>query len=370
MYGWHTSVRDWELMLHGNAFVQFLHEAAPEHRGDTQVGSINWAMGMARRPIGSSWLGLRTMISLEPMTIGGCGYPNLLATGELCEGDNIHDKQHPHDLFMEAAAEFDRPLTSSLRWQLYAGLAGEPALGPAGFPHRLSATSNPIAPIIHHWVDSTHITFGVVTSGVYAERWKAEASLFNGREPDENRYDLDLGPLDSVSGRLSFLPMPSIALQISAGRLVEADSSHPGFPAADVVRFTSSATYHRPFGTANMWATTIAWGANRELGQTTHGWLLETTASFAERQSWFGRLELNGKPAHDLHIHEASDVFTVGKVQGGYTWYAQPRLGFQPGLGVTMSAAIVPEALQPRYGGVGLGTGFFLTVRAAAHRRE
>ena len=125
-------------------------------------------MGMARRPVGSGRLGLRAMVSLEPWTIAGCGYPNLLATGEVCRGDTIHDKQHPHDLFMEIAAEYDRPLTQSLRWQIYAGPAGEPALGPPGFPHRLSAFPNPIAPISHHWLDATHITFGVVRAATFA----------------------------------------------------------------------------------------------------------------------------------------------------------------------------------------------------------
>ena len=367
MYGLHHQARGWETMLHGNGFVQLLHEAAPEHRGDTQAGSINWAMGMARRPLAGGRFGVRTMVSLEPWTIGGCGYPNLLATGELCEGDNIHDKQHPHDLFMEVAAEFDWPLTSSLRWQLYGGLAGEPALGPPGFPHRLSAMPNPVSPIIHHWVDSTHITFGVVTAGVYSTRWKAETSVFNGREPDEDRYDFDLGPLDSMAGRFSFLPTSALALQVSAGRLAEAEMPYAGGPASDVVRLTSSATYHHRFGERNLWATTAAWGANRESGDTTHGVLIESSASFSERHAWFGRLELNGKPAHDLHIHEATGVFTVGKVQAGYTRYLDTRHGLQPGIGATLSAAFVPEALRPRYGGVGMGAGLFLTVRPAAH---
>ena len=118
MYGFHRAGGAWELMLHGNGFVQLLHEAAPEHRGDTQAGSINWAMAMAQRPLAGGRFGLRTMMSLEPLTIAGCGYPNLLATGELCEGDEIHDKQHPHDLFMEVAASFDRPLTRSVRWEV------------------------------------------------------------------------------------------------------------------------------------------------------------------------------------------------------------------------------------------------------------
>jgi hypothetical protein len=41
MYGLHDRSGAWELMLHGNGFVQFLHESAPEHRGASQLGSIN-----------------------------------------------------------------------------------------------------------------------------------------------------------------------------------------------------------------------------------------------------------------------------------------------------------------------------------------
>ena len=241
MHGFHHQIREWEVMLHGNAFVQVLHEDAPEHRGATQAGSINWIMAMARRPAGPGRLGLRGMVSLEPWTIGGCGYPNLLATGEVCDGDTIHDRQHPHDFVMELAGEFDRPLTDTLRWRIYGGLAGEPALGPPGFPHRMSAMPNPVSPITHHWLDSTHITFGVLTTGIYTPRWKAEGSIFNGREPDERRYNLDLAPLDSAAGRLGYAPTDTIALQLSAGfrsrhvvqpirgeRKVGARSSHPG----------------------------------------------------------------------------------------------------------------------------------------------
>jgi hypothetical protein len=367
MNGLHRQTRGWEVMVHGNGFLQILHESAPEHRGQTQGGSINWGMAMVRRSFGQGWVGVRTMMSLEPLTIPGCGYPNLLQTGEICDGDSIHDKQHQHDLFMEIAAEVDRQLSSSLRWRLYGGLAGEPALGPTGFPHRVSALGNPISPITHHWLDATHITFGLVTAGVYSSRWKAEASVFNGREPDEERFNLDLAPLDSVAARLSFLPTSSVALQVSAGRLNDAELSHAGGSPADVVRVTSSATYHRRVSETMLWATTAAWGANREVGLTTHGAMLESSLSLGERHAFFGRIEVSGKPAHDLHIHESTGVFTVGKVQGGYTRYLSVRQGVQPGVGVTMSAALVPSALQPRYGGVGVGVGAFLTLRPAAH---
>jgi YHS domain-containing protein len=368
MFGLHQQRGTWEVMLHGNAFVQFLHEEAPEHRGATQAGSINWGMVMARRPAGNGRVGVRGMFSLEPWTIGGCGYPNLLATGEFCDGDGIHDKQHPHDLFMEIAAEYDRPLTGNLRWEIYGGPAGEPALGPAGFPHRLSAMSNPLSPITHHWLDATHITYGVVTTGVYAPRWKVEGSLFNGREPDERRWDFDFAPLDSVSARVSVAPSPNLVVQVSAGHLNEAEPSHTAAPAIDVDRTTASATYHRPVGGGGLFAGTLAWGANREAGETTHGLVAEWSVAVSDRHTWFGRAELNGKPAHDLDIHESNDVFTVGKLQGGYTHYLPARRGFTPGIGGTLSASVVPEALRPRYGGVGVGVGFFLTVRPTAHQ--
>src|SRR5687767_14109803 len=122
----------------------------------------------------------------------------------MCEGHAIHDRQHPHDLFMEVAAEYERPINESVRWQVYAGLAGEPALGPVAYPHQTSAMLNPVAPISHHWLDATHISFGVVTGAVHNDRWKAEASVFNGREPDEHRWDVDLAAMDSVSGRVWF----------------------------------------------------------------------------------------------------------------------------------------------------------------------
>src|SRR5688572_29737586 len=367
MYGFHHTLRGWDVMLHGNAFLQLLDERAPEHRGATQVGSTNWVMAMARRPVGSARVGLRTMVSLEAWAIPGCGYPNLLATGEFCEGDSIHDKQHPHDLFMELAAQLDRPLSGTLRWEAYAGLAGEPALGPPAFPHRISALPNPLSPIAHHWLDATHITYGVLTTGVYDVRWKAEVSLFNGREPDERRYDFDFAALDSVAGRLWFLPTDALALQISAGRLHEAELNLEQGEAIDVSRFTASATYHRRFGTGHLWATTLAWGANHELGETTNGLVAESSLAFSRQHVWFGRAELNGKPAHDLHIHESADVFTVGILQAGYTRYFDVRRGLTPGLGASVSAALVPEALRPRYGGVGVGLGIFLTVRPIQH---
>jgi hypothetical protein len=369
MHGYHRQTRGWDVMLHGNAFVQFIHESGEEHRTSRQAGSINWVMGMARRPFAGGRLGLRGMLSLEPWTIPGCGYPVLLATGETCAGDTIHDRQHPHDLFMEIASEYDRPLSGSVRWGLYGGFAGEPALGPVAFPHRPSAMPNPIALIGHHWLDATHITFGVVTAGVYGARWKTEASVFNGREPDENRADFDLAALSSYSGRIWFLPAPTVSLQLSAGHLDEAEAD-PGLPRHDVDRVTASASYHRRLRGSGLLAATVAWGMNRELVATSNSALLETSITADGLNTWFARGEVTGKTAHSLHVHEAplTTVYTVGKLQAGYVRYLRARRGLQPGIGGSVSASLLPADLQPRYGGAVVpGVGVFLAFRPAAH---
>ena len=369
MYAGHARVAEWELMWHGNVFLQYINESGEEHRGAHQAGSINWVMGMARRRAGGGRVGVRTMLSLEPWTIRGCGYPDLLATGETCDGDSIHDRQHPHDLFMELALEYERPLRGGVRWFAYGGPAGEPALGPVAFPHRVSAQSNPMAPIGHHWLDATHITFGVITTGVRSSRWSAEASAFNGREPDEHRTDFDFGALDSYSARVSIAPRPSTVLQVSAGRLNDAERE-AGFPPNDVTRVTASASYHHALNPSTIWASTFAWGMNDEPLHTTHALLAESVLSVRDRHVGFMRFEVVGKPAHDLHVHEAetNTVYTVGKIQLGYTRYLRPSRGVQLGMGGSLAGSLVPSALAPRYGGrVAPGVAVFLTVRPASH---
>ena len=364
MYAVHSQAGKWTLMAHGNAFLQYFRESGD--RGSDQFGSINWFMGMADRNVGSGHLGLRGMISLEPWTIRGCGYPNLLASGEFCRGETIHDRQHPHDLFMEIAATYDRPLAGDIRLQLYGGPVGEPALGPTAFPHRISATPNPLAPIGHHWLDSTHITYGVVTGGVYGKRWKAETSLFNGREPDEHRTNFDFGALDSWSGRVWFLPTNGWAIQVSGGHLTEGEAGHDGGPRVDVNRVTASATYHRAFRQGSIWASTVAWGRNQEpANDATNAFLAETNLTLDERDTWFGRFELSGKSGHDLAI-ESADLFTVAKWQGGYTRYFSVWNGLKPGAGAGVSAGFVPESLKPFYGNrVNVGFAVFVTLRPA-----
>jgi hypothetical protein len=367
MYGVHRATGTWQWMFHGNAFGQYVAESGK--RGNEQAGSINWTMAMVRRTVGPGRFGLRAMFSLEPWTISGCGYPDLLASGEVCDGETIRDRQHPHDLVMELAAEYEGPLAGSVRWQVYAGAAGEPALGPVAYPHRLSAMPNPIAPVAHHWLDATHITFGVVNGALFSRRWKAEASVFNGREPDEHRGDLDLAPLDSYSGRLWVAPTSSLTLQVSAGHLTDAEAGHGDEPAVSLDRATASATYHRQFGTGNLWATTAAWGRNAEAGDASQAVLFETNMTVTERHTVFGRFEVGRKEADELGIHGLGDAFTLGKVQAGYTRYLSAWRGLKPGFGAGISVGIVPQSLAVVYGRR-MNTGFavFITVRPAVHQ--
>jgi hypothetical protein len=363
MYANHWQTGNWEVMTHGSLFVQYLSDQG--FRGQDQFGSINWIMAMAHRPLGRGRFGLRGMVSLEPSTIGGCGYPDLLASGERCEGEAIVDRQHPHDLLMELSADYTGPISDSLAFQIYGGLSGEPALGPVAYPHRVSATPNPIAPISHHWMDATHISFGVVTAGVYTKRWKAEASLFNGREPDEHRYDLDLDALDSYSGRFWFLPNEKLAFQVSAGHLAEAEEADIGSPRIDVDRLTASAEYHRRFRNGgSIWASTLAWGRATESGESTNFILAETNVTFQEQDAWFGRLEVGGKKAHDLDIHQSTDVFTIGKLQAGYVRYFGAWNSVKPGVGVTATMGLVPSDLEDAYGHrANFGLGIYFTIR-------
>jgi len=363
MYAVHGALGKWETMVHGIGFLQYLHDGEP--RGQQQFGSINWLMFSGRRAALGGHLSLRGMFSLEPLTISDCGYPDLLASGEVCNGAPIIDRQHPHDLLMEIAGTYDRQLSSGLMLQIYGGAAGEPALGPVAFPHRPSALSNPLAPISHHWLDASHITFGVLTAAIADRRWKLEGSLFNGREPDEDRYDLNLDALDSYSGRVTFLPTARVAVQFSAGHLEEAEQQDAS--RVDVDRVTASAVYHVPRANGGLWATTLAWGRNQEEGEATHALLAETTLFIADRDVIFGRAELVQKSSHDLGVDELDDRFDLLKLQIGYSRFLRPMAGWRAGLGGSVSAGIVPEGLATVYGGrVTPGAAVFLVIRPAA----
>jgi len=351
----------WMLMLHGSVFLEDVQTSAA--RGDHELGSVNWFMGMAKRDLGGGRLTVRAMMSLEPLTVGKCGYPDLLQSGELCNGAALHDDQHPHNLFMEVAVDYRHALSKALAIEVYGAPVGEPALGPVAFPHRPSAMSNLMAPISHHWLDSTHVSFGVLTGALYGRRWKAESSVFNGREPDDRRYGFEFAALDSYSGRFTFLPSSHWALQASAGHLTDAEQ-RPDGTRETVTRLTASATHHRLVNN-RLWATTVAWGQNRESGVPTSAFLAETSADTSPRDVWFGRVEVVGKTATDLSLpFPAAEVLTVGKADVGYTRWLAEGHGLETGLGGSVGVSWVPETLRPFYGGRSpLEFAVFLAVR-------
>jgi hypothetical protein len=364
MHALHRQAGPWDLMLHGNLFIEYINERGA--RGDDDFGSINWVMGMAQRPLAGGPLTLRGMFSIEPLTLGACGYPTLLATGEFCDDEPLHDRQHPHDLFMELAAEYKRQLNPSLAYQLYGAIAGEPALGPVAYPHRPSAASNPFAPISHHWLDSTHISYSVLTGGVFGRRWKAEGSLFNGREPDQNRYDLDFDALDSFSGRIWLLPNDRWALQFSAGHLNDGELAHVGGERIDVDRMTASATY-QSHTAERVCGVTIAWGRNSEGGIGTNAVLAESSVALNSANVVFGRAEVSEKTGENLSISEfAHDTFVLSKAQVGYERRLAAFSSLVSSIGASVSVSVVPESLAPFYGGrTSAGFAVFVNLRPA-----
>lgn len=382
MYGVHREWNGWEFRINGAVFAQAVLEPGDRHRTggsqSQQVASTNWGMIMARRSVGGGRFGIRTMLSAEPWTISRCGTIDFLALGEVCDGDTVHDRQPPHDLVMELAVDYERRLRGQWLWQIYAGLAGEPALGPAGYPHRASAAGNPGGPLSHHWLDSTHVTFGVVTGGLRNRRLKMEASVFNGREPDESRVDLDLGRFDSVAARVSFLPTERWAVQVSGARLRLATSDFPFRDQPANTRATVSATYHRPVAATGIWATTAAYGTDhaRErvaiglFDNTSGAGLLESSATFADRHTIFARGEVGGVPAHHLHAHEYSLlVVPVGKLEAGYVRHFQPPKGLVPGIGAAAALSFVSRELAPRYSGrISPTFTLFLALQGARHQ--
>lgn len=289
MDGLHSISGDWMLMLDGSLALADTQQSGP--RGASATYSQSMLMGAARRDLGDSTLTLRAMVSADPVN-GAAGYPLLFQTGETANGrDPLVDRQHPHNLFMEIAAAYSRTLSDVASLFVYAAPVGEPALGPPAFPHRRTDDPNPEAPLSHHHIDSTHISFGVLTTGLISGHWKLEGSAFNGREPDQHRSALELRRLDSWSTRLSFNPGSDLALQVSTGRLASPEGLHPS---VSVVRTTASVLHEHRLG-AVVASTTLAFGRNKPSeGRPTDAWLLSEALRIGPRQTLYARFERVG----------------------------------------------------------------------------
>jgi len=335
----------------GHAMLNLIHDRQNGPRGDDKTFVSGMIMGAARREFADgSTLNLRAMLSPEPL-MGRDGFPLLLAAGETADGVNpLVDRQHPHELVMELSASYARPLTDKDSVFAYIGLPGEPAFGPPAFMHRMSAMDSPEAPITHHWLDSTHIVFGVATLGWVHEDFKLEASSFRGREPDEDRYDIESPELDSWSVRGSWNPSPGWSLQASYADVTAPEQLEPD---EDETKLSASAIHSRRVGAEGWWSSTLAWGRKtNDHDESKDAWLLETAVSPDGRWTVFARAErietdelLPGPGGGH------GDLFTVSKASVGaiHDWRLDEHLRF--GVGALYSVNRVPTALEPSYGG-------------------
>ena len=364
---WKTSKDKWMLMLHGEAFLNELQQSGP--RGADKLFSTNWLMPMAQRRFGNSTLTLRTMLSFEPATVSQRRYPELFQQGETAYGRPIVDGQHPHDFLMEIAAMYDYQIGENTLLSFYAAPVGDPALGPLAYPHRESASENPLAPLGHHLQDSTHIADDVITLGITHKMVRIEASGFHGREPDEYRWNLDSGKIDSWSTRVTVNPAANWSLQYSIGEL---HSPEELSPQEDLRRMTASLMYNRPIHRGN-WASTVLWGRNQSLQDDNLGnsYLVESTLRFLDRNYTWTRMEnvdrtnellLGDKP---LPPNFSDRYFT--RVQA-YTFgygreLARHVTHLSASIGAQGTVYGVPDVLRNSYGAHPAGVLLFIRLR-------
>jgi hypothetical protein len=321
-------------------------------------------MLMASHSLAGGRFQARTMLSLDALTATSRGYPLLLQSGEAYDGAPLHDRQHPHDFFMELSALYEVPVTKTMGVMLYAAPSGEPALGPVAFMHRPSAMDNPTAPISHHWQDATHITFGVLSAGIFTHSFKVEGSVFNSREPDQHRFDFDPIRLDSYSGRVTWNPSEQWSLTGGYGYLKSPEALNP---TESMHRATASVLHGKTLGTDGQWSTSLIYGANSHAGHgVSQSVLLESEAVLNARDLIFGRAEVVQKSPADLVLSTsfATDHFNVAAASLGYIREVARFGSGTLGVGAMGTVNFVPSTLSSAYGSrTPLGAMVFVRVR-------
>jgi Heavy metal binding domain len=366
MYGRMLMFGDDMLMLHGAIFPRYTNVST--RRGDDRIDAPNWIMGMYSHPLGdSTQIGARLMMSLDPLTEGGRGYPLLFQSGESWHDQPLHDRQHPHDLFDELSVSLSQKFDHDFSAYIYFGYPGEPALGPPTFMHRPSAMDDPDAPLGHHWQDSTHVTFGVATAGLVWRNIKVEGSVFTGREPDENRYDFDRPRFDSFSGRISWNPTQNLALQVSHGYIKSPEALEPGLKRH---RTTASVIYNLPLGHDSNWSNSFVWGQNNDTGEgKTQSLLIESNYQRG-RDTVYLRWERVEKSGHELVLDppDESRIFPISGYTIGYVRDLSHGNGLDVGLGTQFTINDRPDRLDRYYGDdLGYAFQFFLRIRPSLH---
>jgi hypothetical protein len=351
----------WHLMIMGQAFLVDTQQSGA--RGGDKLYSANWLMFSAEHRLGAGSIMFQSMLSLEPATITNERYPLLFQTGETAYGKPLVDAQHPHDLFMGLGVHYAHPVGENTILQLYYAPVGDPALGPVAFPHRASALELPQATLGHHWQDSTHIAANVATVGIKSRWISLEGSGFYGTEPDENRWNIDWGPMNSYSARLTFFPAPNWIVQTSAGRIEKPERQEEG----DVVRATASIEYTRPFPHGNAWSSSLIWGRNHDTftQHNLNSYLAETLYPLTRRDFITGRIEVVDKDELFADQPELMPgrTFRIRAFTGGYTRDVWSGHNVEVGLGANVSAYVIPSAITPYYGSHPFGVNVYLRVR-------
>ncbi len=399
MYMLHGSKGAWDFMLSGVFYGVYTNQTGP--RGRDKLFAPNWIMPMASRRVGRGLVTFRSMFTLEPATITQKRYPLLFQTGELANGTPIINGQHPHDLFMELGVAYQHPLGGRARLNFFAGPRGEPTLGPPAFPHRMSASEIPTAVVSHHYQDSTHISSSVVAAGLTVGPVTLEASGFHGREPDEKRWGMEQGAIDSFASRLTVAPTPRWVAQFSMGRINNREETHPD---RDTLRTSASLGYSRAF-TGGHWSSTLVWGRNRDLeftqqpnanlllttkktnerfhivlvptrvpGYIYNSYLAETTLRFRRRNWVWGRAENTDRDSYVLYeeapfvrLTEEQRYTRVQVYTAGYEREIDSHLSWlSAGAGGQLMLYGVPRNLRPIYGERPVGMQFFLRFRLRA----
>jgi hypothetical protein len=360
---------DWMLMFHANAFIVDTQQSSP--RGGDKLFSTNWFMPMAQHAWGPGQLTLRAMFSLEPATITGRQYPLLFQQGETAYGRPIADGQHPHDFVMELGALYDWRLSRNTLLSFYVAPVGDPAIGPTAYPHRASAMEDPVGTLGHHQEDSTHIADDVVTAGFTQGIARIEASGFHGREPNEHRWEVQQGAIDSWSARLTLQPGQRWSGQYSYGLI---HSPEQLFPQENQRRMTASIMYNRPFsdGAKGNWTSSAIWGRTRSTSDNViqNSYLFESLVRFATRNYAWTRIEdvdrttellLDEQPAPPGFEEEPA-----GRVQA-YTFGYDRDFDLVPhlasALGAQVTAYAVGSRLEPVYGADPMGVSIFVRLR-------
>lgn len=356
----------WTVMFHANVFVLDEQQSSP--RGGDKFFSTSWFMPMAQRKLGLGVFTTRVMLSLEPATVTGRRYPLLFQQGETAFGVPIADGQHPHDFIMELAALYDLRFGEKSLLSFYFAPTGDPAIGPAAYAHRGSASENPVATLGHHQEDSTHIADDVVTVGFTHGRARMEASGFHGREPDEFRWDIDQGKIDSWSTRLTIEPGKNWSGQYSYARITSVEAL---FPNENQERMTASIMYNRSFPEGS-WASTLLWGRTRSLQDNSifNSYLFESTARFRVRNYVWTRIE-SAERSNELLLGEnplppGFREQPIGQVQA-YTLGYDRDIDLVPHLASAIGAQFttygVAERLKLIYGAHPVGVAVFVRLR-------